>query len=103
MRRIVSQLLQLAAELSPDVKIVVDGEDQKERDSFVSALQSFLNRIHRNEGIVISVSRIDEVGVTTLNIGISEHEAKEAIIEALLKRAGREAKGREVEIETEMS
>jgi hypothetical protein len=91
MREVVAQLKNLVAELSSDVMVVVKDDDPKKRDSLAARLENFLYQIRNNESIHTFVHRRDEPGKVTMLIGVSDHEAKDAIVKALWTRAEKEA------------
>ena len=88
---IVAQLRHLSAELSSDVMVLCKESDPKKRNTLASKIEHFLGKIRDNEGIETFVHRHDEPDKMTILIAVSEHEAKDAIVKALWKRAEREA------------
>ena len=97
---IVAQLRHLSAELSSDIMLLCKEADPKKRNSLASKIEHFLGQIRNNEGIETFIHRRDEPDKMTILIGVSDHEAKDAIVKALWKRAEREAGNEGVSIWT---
>jgi hypothetical protein len=91
MREIAESLLHTAADLTSDVMVVIQDKDLRKRDNLSAKIENFLFQIRKNEGLNTFVHRRDESEKTTMVIAVSNHEAKEAIVKALWRRAEREA------------
>lgn len=91
MRDIVAAIRQIEAELRADVLIICQEEEAEKRDALAKHVEGFLSRIRKNEGIKTFVHRRDEPDAMKMLIGVDDHEAKDAIVKALWKRAERDA------------
>lgn len=88
---IVAQLRLLSAELSSDIMVICQEADSAKRATVANKIESFLSQLRNNEGLDSFVHRKDDQDKMTILIGVSDHEAKDAIVKALWKRAEREA------------
>jgi len=88
---VVAQLRYLSAELSSDVMVVCKEADAKKRNTLAKTIENFIGQIRQNEEIETFIHRRDDAEKMTMLIGLGDHEAKDAIVKALWKRAEREA------------
>ena len=91
MRELAAKMLDAASELSADVVIIAKDADDDKLTMVAKRIESFLGQIRVNEHLETFMHRRDEPGQMTLLIGMSDHEAKGAIVKALEKKATREA------------
>ena len=83
MRDILAKIVDVAAELTADVIVVIEDGDKNKLDSVSAQVERYLSTIRDNEDLETFLHRRDEVGKMTLLIGVSDHEAKDAIVDAL--------------------
>ena len=101
---IVESLMRLAAEMQPQLVLRFlrsDDVEKKEYNNVHFELQRFVATVRENEGITATVTRTDDEDAMTLEMGFSEHEAREAIVEAARKQAKKLAKKAGIELKVE--
>ena len=90
MNRIAGNILKIATELVFDREITFirdDGTDQQALNQLHYELQSYVDRIRHNEGIPTCTLRIDDDNMMRVMVGVTDHEAKDAILNAVSDQA----------------
>ena len=97
--RIARELLRMAREVAegvpPQLRMTFersDEVDKKEYNNVHFELQRFVATVRGNEDLKAEMTRIDDDEAMTLMVGFSNHEARDAIVEALEKQARKLAK-----------
>lgn len=97
---VVAGLREVVAELKSDIMMICEEKDPQKRNSLASRVQNFISTIAKNEGLETFVHRRDSQDKMTMLIGVSDHEAKDAIVKSLWKRAEKEAYNANIRIWT---
>jgi len=106
--KIAETLMTIAEDLVTDVTLTFEREADKESTLNVAYkdIQSFMERIRRNEGMESFCLRRDSSEEMEVRLGLSDHESKEAIVgaikdkaEKLARRMGLRLKGMESDMD----
>ena len=95
MIRLARELLRVADDLMTDLVFVYDKDewpDERVLDDFFWTISSYVARIQRNEDVRSFVSRHDDERFMRIRVGLGDHEAKDAIMDAIKKKADRMVK-----------
>lgn len=98
---IAKELIRIAEGLTTDADLVISEvgkDDAMSIRKFCAELQAEMDRIRQNEGVDTFMSREDTLDGVRISIGVSDHEAKDAIIEHLKKKMGQLCKGMGVKV-----
>ena len=90
MNRVARELLVIARKLVFDEDILFirdDKTDDRVFNQIYHDLQAQLDRIRRNEGVETFTGRRDDGSAMELSVGVSEHEAKDAIVKHIKVKA----------------
>jgi hypothetical protein len=77
------------------------GEDDDLLNQICTSVEVFLDRIRRNEHLRAVYVREDDDDKVVLNMGVSEHESKKAILEAILAMARKLAEKNDLDFSEE--
>jgi len=97
-------LLRIAEEIMPQTRIVFkrqQGADASTYNSICSELMRFVDTVRGNEGLVTQFARLDDGDEMTLLVGLSNHEARAAVVRALEKQAKKLGKRKGIEVKVE--
>lgn len=97
MLKIANQLLRYAEALIPslELKFTCKSETEpKALDAACAELQDLLNRIRQNEELQFITTRINDGKSITMQVGISNCEAKQSILNELCRKARIQGKKR---------
>ncbi len=95
MIRVARELVRLADDILRRTSIVVprrEGVEAAAYNEIHYELNRFLDRVRRNEGLSTSLSRVDTEKAMLLEVGFTDHEAKEAIVREAEGLVARNAK-----------
>jgi hypothetical protein len=98
---VAKELVRIAEGLSVDTELVlsdVGKDDSMDIRRLCAEIQSEMDRIRHNEGVETFMSRTDTEDGVRISIGVSDHEAKEAIVDHLKSRADRFCRGLGVKV-----
>ena len=99
MRVIAEEILRIAKSLTRIELVFTRGEDQSgDINRIHREIVTLLDRIRGNENLETSVNRVDDSEEMRLEIGISDHEAIDAIVKELVELAEKLAKKNEVKM-----
>lgn len=104
MARISDIIFRVAEEILPQVRLTFkrkEGVDQAAYNSICSDLVRFVDTVRGNEGLETQFARLDDEKEMTLLVGLSSHEARDAIVEELERQAKKLAKGKDIEVKVE--
>lgn len=79
----------IAISLTSDLMIIASAnkENWKAVDAVLNSLSDYVNLITRNESLESFIHRRNETGKLIWSIAFSEHEAKNAILDAIIAKA----------------
>ena len=100
MKRVAEELLRIAKTINR-VELVFtrdDEEQNREINNIHREIMVLLDRIRNNEKLETSVNRVDNDEEMVLEIGISDHEAIDAIVKELVELAEKLAKKKEIKL-----
>ena len=100
MKRLAEEILRIAKVLTRiELVFTRDGDDKNNDINKVHReIVTLLDRIRQNEDLETFINRTDDPDEMVLEIGISDHEAIEAIVKELVELAEKLAKKHEVKM-----
>jgi hypothetical protein len=86
MNRIANDLMRIASELLPRIKVTftkTPNKDDRDMNSIHSDIQRFVCTLRKNEQLEAFVNRMDDDDVMEITIGFTDHEAMDGIVDGM--------------------
>jgi len=105
MNRIARDLMQIASELMPRIRVTFTRTpDMEERDlnAVHFDIQRFVSTLRKNEEIESFVSRRDDDKVMEITIGFTDHEAMDGIVAGMKEMLGKIGRKTDIKVKIEI-
>ena len=103
-REICEGILRVAEEIMPQTRLHFKRSDEvepKEYNAIHFELQRFVATVRQNEGLEATMARIDDDEEMLLLVGLSKHDARDAVVEELERQARKMAKKADIDLKVE--